>query len=191
MGFLCSFRARAAACVWSRGYINGLGGWICRRLASLVACGVSTAAVDPATLWDESGCPPLAPSSCEPPGELLCPTARAGELQASWTLLCPTAHAWQLRASWRRPTARAWQLQGSRLWLIGRSWQLGASWLRPCSLLSPRGWHASKLCPCELALRLQTLQPVKVKGQVVVAGPGHSDLVVRKSADAGVVNWKK
>jgi D-arabinose 5-phosphate isomerase GutQ len=41
------------------------------------------------------------------------------------------------------------------------------------------------LCPCELVLRLQTLQPVEVEGQVVIAGPGRSGLVVRKSADAG------
>jgi hypothetical protein len=58
-----------------------------------------------------------------------------------------------------------------------RSWQLGASWLRPCSLLSPCGWRASKLRPCELVLRLQTLQQVEVKGQVVEAGPGRSGLV--------------
>jgi hypothetical protein len=63
--------------------------------------------------------------------------------------------------------------------------------MRLCSLLSPRGWRASKLRPCELVLRLQTLQPVEVEGQVVVAGPGRSGLVVRKSADVGVVNWKK
>jgi hypothetical protein len=47
------------ACVCSRGYINGSGGRICRRLASPVACGVSTAAVDPTTSWDEPGCPSL------------------------------------------------------------------------------------------------------------------------------------
>jgi hypothetical protein len=79
---------------------------------------------------------------------LLCPIARAGELQASWRLLCPTARPWQLRASWRRPTARAWQLRGSRLWPTARSWQLGASWLRPCSLMSPRGWRACGCKPC-------------------------------------------
>jgi hypothetical protein len=49
--------------------------------------------------------------------------------------------------------------------------------VRPCSLLSPRGWHASKLRPCELVLRLQALQPVEVEGQVVEAGPGRSGLV--------------
>jgi hypothetical protein len=43
--------------------------------------------------------------------------------------------------------------------------------------------------PYELVPRLQTLQPVEVKGQVVEVGPGRSGLVV-KSADAGVVNWK-
>jgi hypothetical protein len=122
---------------------------------------------------------------------LLCPTAHAGELRASWRLLCPTARPWRLRAFWRRPTTCPWQLRGYRLWPTGRSWQLGASWLRPCSILSPCGWHASKLRPCELILRLQTLQPVEVEGQVVVAGPGRFSLVVRKSADAGVVNWKK
>jgi hypothetical protein len=47
--------------------------------------------------------------------------------------------------------------------------------MRLCSLLSPRGWRASKLRPCELVLRLQTLQPVEVEGQVVVAGPGLKD----------------
>jgi hypothetical protein len=86
------------------------------------------------------------------------------------------------------PTAHPWQLRSSRLWPTSRSWQLGASWLRPCSLLSPRGWRTSKLCPCELVLRLQTLQPVEVEGQVVVAGPGRFSLVVTKSADAGVIN---
>jgi hypothetical protein len=113
---------------------------------------------------------------CNLVGRTWLPSARAGELRASWRLLCPTVRAGELRASWKLlcPTAR--------------SWQLGASWLRPCSLLSPRGWHASKLC---LVLRLQSLQPVEVEGQVVVAGPGRSDLVVRKSADAGVVSWKK
>jgi hypothetical protein len=71
---------------------------------------------------------------------------------------------------------------------------MGASWVRPCSLLSPRGWHASKLRPCELVLRLrlQTLQPVE--GQVVEARPGRSSLVpyggVRK-VDAAVKNRKK
>jgi hypothetical protein len=60
--------------------------------------------------------------------------------------------------------------------------------MRPYSLLSPHGWRASKLRPYELVLRLQTLQPVEVEGQVIVAGPGRSVLVVRKSADAGVVN---
>jgi hypothetical protein len=103
----------------------------------------------------------------------------------------PSASARQLRASWRLlcPTTRPWQLQSSRLWPTGRSWQLGASWLRPCSLMSPRGCCVSKLRPCELVLRLQTLQ--LVEGQVVVAGPGRSGLVVTKSADAGVVNRKK
>jgi hypothetical protein len=70
---LCSFRARAVACVWSQGYVNGSGGWICRRVASPVACGVSTAAVDPTTSWDETGCPPLAPGCCEPPGDCCAP----------------------------------------------------------------------------------------------------------------------
>jgi hypothetical protein len=122
---------------------------------------------------------------------LLCPTTHARELRASWRLLCPTARAGELRASWRLlcPTNRPWHLRGSRLWPTARSWQLGASWLRPCSLLSPRGWRASKLRPCELILRLQSLQ--LVEGQVVVAGRGHSGLVVRKSANAGVVSWKK
>jgi hypothetical protein len=55
-------------------------------------------------------------------------------------------------------------------------------------LLSPHGWHASKLRPCELVLRLQTLQLVEVEGQVVIVGPVHFGLVVTKSADAGVVN---
>jgi hypothetical protein len=89
------------------------------------------------------------------------------------------------------PTAHPLQLRGSKLWPTARSWQLGASWLSPYSLLSPRGWHTSKLRPCQLVLRLQTLQPVEVEGQVIVAGPRRSGLVVRKSADAGVVNWKK
>jgi hypothetical protein len=104
----------------------------------------------------------------------------------------PSVSARQLRASWRLlcPTARPWQLRSSKLWPTGRSWQLGASCLRPYSLLSPRGWCTSKLRPYELVLRLQTLQP-EVKGQVVVAGPERSGLVVTKSADAGVVNWKK
>jgi hypothetical protein len=75
-----------------------------------------------------------------------------------------------------------------RLWPTYRSWQPGASWLRPCSLLSPRGWRASKLCPRELVLLLQRMQPVKVEGQVVVPRPGRSGLVVRQSADAG---WRK
>jgi hypothetical protein len=69
--------------------------------------------------------------------------------------------------------------------------QLGASWLCPYSLLSPRRWRASKLRPCELVLLLQRLQPIEVEGQVVIPGPGHSDLVVRQSADAEVVSWKK
>jgi hypothetical protein len=83
LGFLSSLVARAAACVWSRGYVNGSGGWICRRLASPVACGVSTAAVDPATSWDEPGCPPLAPGSCEPLGDCCAPPLAPG----SWRLL--------------------------------------------------------------------------------------------------------
>jgi hypothetical protein len=32
-------------------------------------CGVSTVVVDPATSWDEPSYPPLAPGSCEPPGD--------------------------------------------------------------------------------------------------------------------------
>jgi hypothetical protein len=128
-------------CVWSRGYVNGSGGWICGRQASLVACGVSTTAVDPETSWDETWLP----------------SASAWQLRASWRLLCPTTRAGELRASWRLlcPTARTWQLRGS--------WQLGASWLRSCSLLSPRGWRTSKMRPCELILWLQTLQPVEVE----------------------------
>jgi hypothetical protein len=81
LGFLCSFRARAAACVWSRGYVNGSGGWICRRLASPIDCGVSTAAVDPATSWGEPGCPPLAPGSCEPPGDCCGPPLAPGSCE--------------------------------------------------------------------------------------------------------------
>jgi hypothetical protein len=53
-------------------------GWICRRLESPVTCGVSTAAVDPATSWDEPGCPPLAPGSCEPPGDCCAPPLAPG-----------------------------------------------------------------------------------------------------------------
>jgi hypothetical protein len=71
-------RARAAACAWSRGYVNGSGGWICRRLASPVACGVSTAAVVPATSWDK---PPLAPGSCEPPGDCCAPLLASGSCE--------------------------------------------------------------------------------------------------------------
>jgi hypothetical protein len=82
LGFLSSLVARAAACVWSRGYVNGSGGWICRRLASPVACGVSTAAVDPATSWDEPGCPPLAPGSCEPLGDCCAPPLAPGSWEA-------------------------------------------------------------------------------------------------------------
>jgi hypothetical protein len=66
---LSSLAARAAACVCSRGYVNGSGGWICRRLASPINCGVATVAVDPATSWDEPGCPPLALGSCELHGD--------------------------------------------------------------------------------------------------------------------------
>jgi hypothetical protein len=159
---LSSLAVRAAACVCSRGYVNGSGGWICRRLASLVGCGVATAVVDPATSWGEPGCPPLAPGSCEPPGDRCAPPLAPGSLSLLRRL---------------RPTARAWQLRGSRLCPTGRSWELEASWLCPCSLLSPRGWRASKLQPCELVLRLQTLQPVEVEGQVVEAEPGRSVLV--------------
>jgi hypothetical protein len=114
---------------------------------------------------------------CNLVGRTWLPSASAWQLRASWRLMCPTTRAWQQRASWRRPTARAWKLRGSRLCLTGRSWQLGASRLRPCSLLSPRGWRASKPRPCELVLRLQTLQPVEVEGQVVEARPGRSGLV--------------
>jgi hypothetical protein len=52
-----------------------------------------------------------------------------------------------------------------------------ATFLLPLVLLSPHGWCASKLRPCELVLRLQTLQPVVVEDQVVEAGPGRSGLV--------------
>jgi hypothetical protein len=62
-------------CVCLRGYINGSRGWICWRLASAMACGVTIAAADPATSWDDPGnppgdgcAPPLAPGSCDPPG---------------------------------------------------------------------------------------------------------------------------
>jgi hypothetical protein len=68
--------ARVAACVCSRGYVNESRGWICRRLASPVGCGVAIAAADPATLWDDPGslprdccAPPLTPGNCEPPGD--------------------------------------------------------------------------------------------------------------------------
>jgi hypothetical protein len=57
------------------------GGWICRRQASPVACGVSTAAVDPATSWDEPGCPPLAPGSCEPPVDCCGPPLASGSCE--------------------------------------------------------------------------------------------------------------
>jgi hypothetical protein len=59
------------------GYVNGSGGWICRRLASPVGCVVATASVDPATSWDDPGCE--APGSYEPLGDYCVPppTARA------------------------------------------------------------------------------------------------------------------
>jgi hypothetical protein len=78
LGFLSSLAAWAAACVCSRGYVNESGGWICRRLASPVGYGVATAAVDPATSWDEPGCPPLAPGSCKPPGDCCTPLLTPG-----------------------------------------------------------------------------------------------------------------
>jgi hypothetical protein len=107
------------------------------------------------------------------------PSARACQLRASWRLQCPTARARQLQASWRRlrPTTRAWQLRGSWLRPTDLSWQLGASWRRPCSLLSARGWRASKLRHCELVRRVQTLQPVELSTQVVKAGLECSGLV--------------
>jgi hypothetical protein len=49
--------------VYSRGYVNRSRGWICRRLASAVGCGVAIAAADPATSWDDS---------CNPPGDRCC-----------------------------------------------------------------------------------------------------------------------
>jgi hypothetical protein len=71
--FLSSLSARAAACVCSREYVNGSRGWIGRRLPSPVDCGAAIAAADPATSWDDPGSPPLAPSSCEPPGDCCAP----------------------------------------------------------------------------------------------------------------------
>jgi hypothetical protein len=61
--------------------VNESWGWICRRLASSVACGVSTAAVDPATSWDKPGCPPLVPDSYEPPGDCCAPLLALGSCE--------------------------------------------------------------------------------------------------------------
>jgi hypothetical protein len=83
-------------------------------------------------------------------------------------------------------------LAAAKLQAVAHRSLLATRSLLSASLLPPEstGWCASKLRPYELVLRLQTLQP-EVKGQVVVAGPERSGLVVTKSADAGVVNWKK
>jgi hypothetical protein len=52
--FCCYMSARAAAYVWSRGYVNWSRGWICRRLASSTdGVAFAVAAVDPATGWDD------------------------------------------------------------------------------------------------------------------------------------------
>jgi hypothetical protein len=168
LGFLCSFRARAATCVWSRGYVNGSGGWICRCLASPVASGVSTATVDPATSWDEPGCPPLAPGSCEPPGDCCAPLLTSGSCEPLGDCCAP-------------PLALgSYELPGDGPPLAPGSCEAPScgppvapgNWESHGCVLSPRGWRASKLRPCELVLRLQTLQPVKVEGQVVVVGLG-------------------
>jgi hypothetical protein len=74
--------ARAAARVWSRGYVNWSRGWICRPLALAAPGGVAITTADPATWWDDPSnppgdvCVPLpacvpvggTPDSCDPPG---------------------------------------------------------------------------------------------------------------------------
>jgi hypothetical protein len=89
-------------------------------------------------------------------------------------------------------TAHRSRLAAARLQAVAHRSLLETGSLLVASLLPPEStWVApSKLRPCELVLRLQTLQPVEVEGQVVEAEPRRSGLVVR-SADAGVVNWKK
>jgi hypothetical protein len=46
-----------------------------------VAYGVCTSVVDPATSWDEPGCPLLAHSSCEPPGDWCAPPLARGSCE--------------------------------------------------------------------------------------------------------------
>jgi hypothetical protein len=90
--FLRNLSARAAACVCSRGYVNGSRGWICPHLASPVGCGVAIAAADPATSWDDPAspplvrrdccAPPLTPGSGEPLGEDWGPPLAPGSCEA-------------------------------------------------------------------------------------------------------------
>jgi hypothetical protein len=82
-------------------------------------------------------------------------------------------------------------LVAAKLQSVAHRSLLATGSLLAASLLPPESTGASKLRPCKLVLWLQTLQPVEVEGQVVVAGPGRSGLVVTKSADAVVVSWKK
>jgi hypothetical protein len=92
-------------------------------------------------------------------------------------------HCSPLAAASLLETAHRSRLAAARLQAVAHRSLLATGSLLVVSLLPHESTWVARL-------RLQTLQPVEVEGQVVEDGPRRSGLVVR-SANAGVVNRKK
>jgi hypothetical protein len=130
------------------GYVNGLGGWICRHLASPVGCGVATTATDPATSWDDPSSHPLAP----PPVSLLETVVSHRSCLAAASLLETTA-------------AHCSRLAAARLLVVPHRSLLATASLLAASLLPPECTSVAHLQAATLRARHVTANPARTRSR--------------------------